>query len=423
MKLWLRQVLGGWVFWVGYRQLLSLRLSFLSMITLLSVVGVAIGVAVMIVVLSVMDGFEEELKEGLMATDVHIRIEAKENTPGKVAGVYPRSTFENLRLNLLKDPRIKDVWPVLATEAILKNGRRVKGAFVKGLDDHRMESFRSKLIEVGDDRLMFEQQGPRQIKLPKIYVGQELAVDMALIPGDRLTLISPTQTDDPFGKIPRVKRFAVAGIYQTGVQDQELQEVFVEESSVESFLKRRTVSSHLEVQVHDFDEAPKVAGDFERSYSGFYFKDWVDLNANLFFSLKLERFLMALALSVIVIVASFNIVTSLTMKVLEKKKEVSILKAMGATSQQVGRVFIAQGVLIGGVGVFFGILAGYFISLGLERYVLLPDIYYSRNLPVTYEPLYYAGVVVGALTIVLLACVYPSLRASKLEPLEGIRQG
>ena len=376
----------------------------------------------MIVVLSVMDGFETQLKQRLMSTDLHILIEPSAEVPGYQNGFVPTEAFFNSGLNkiLKNDPQVLDAAPVLATEAIVRTGTRVGGVVVRGLQTSHLNRLKEKLIEVGKPVLMKDEQGH---PLPEIFVGKELAYLMDLIPGDRVNLISPTETEGPLEAVPRLKRFAVAGIYETGNHDQEIESVFTAVKNVESFLRKRDVVSQWEVQVKDFEQAPAIAKRLSQTAPEFHVQDWMQMNSALFHSLRLERIAMFVVLVLTVIVASFNIVTTLTLMVLEKKKEISILKAMGARRDEIASIFIWEGLLIGGSGVILGCLLGALICwiLKTRDFIDLPDIYLDRTLPVSFVPSYYALIAVSAFVIVLIACLYPSKRAARLHPLEGIR--
>lgn len=224
--------------------------------------------------------------------------------------------------------------------------------------------------------------------------------------------------------VPRMKRFVVEGVYKTGHAEQELHTVFSPVRNVQAFLRRADVISQYEVTLKGFESAPALAGELRSILPGWDVQDWVQMNSHLFASLKLERFAMFTVLAFIVIVASFNIITTLTLMVLEKKKEIGILKAMGARNSQVGAVFLAQGLGIGLRGVAGGTALGLAICAFLKRYpiIQLPEVFYDRTLPVNFQPAVYLLIGVLALGIVLVACQYPSRRASKLPPLQGIRQ-
>ncbi len=413
-----------WTTWVGFRYLKSKKNSrFLSFITILSMLGVGLGVTAMIVVLSVMDGFEAELKKRLMASDLHVLVTPTPEVVGFDMGFAPKSSFASPEVlqYVEKNQDIVAFWPIVSTEAIFRVGRKVKGIVVKGVTEGRME----RLLTQVTDRVESKVDGKPASKLPGLFVGQELAYEMGVIPGDQVTLISPTETEGPMDSVPRLRRYHIQGIYRSGLPEQELQTIFATEGAVRSFLRKNDVISHWEISVRDFSRAPAIAGKLRELAPGFRIQDWIQLNSQLFSSLHRERIAMAVILAFIVVVASFNIVTTLTLLVLEKKREISIMKAMGARHGQVAAVFLAEGILIGAVGVGGGIVIGFILCLLLRRYefITLPEIYYDRTLPVTFDASYYAIVAVCALLIVLAACLYPSRRAAKLNPLDGIRFG
>lgn len=417
-----------WTRWVGTRYLKSKKNSrFLSFITFLSVLGVGVGVTAMIVVLSVMDGFEAEIKKRLMSTDLHILVKPTTLVQGFENGFAPKTALDQAQVaeKMKADHRVSSFWPIVSTEAIFRSGRKVTGVVLKGVTSERMVRLKSKITESADPQLLVQRDGADVLRLPGVFVGQELAYEMGLIPGDRVTLISPTETEGPVEGVPRLKKFVVEGIYHSGLPEQELHTVFAEDSSVRSFLRRSDVISEWEVTMHDFERAPEIAKEIRQMAPNFKIQDWVELNSHLFASLRLERMAMFVILAFIIVVASFNIVTTLTLMVLEKKKEISILKAMGARHSQVAAIFLSEGLLIGGLGIVGGTLLGFFLCSILRRYefITLPDIYYDRTLPVTFNSGYYLGVALCAWFIVLAACLYPSRRAARLNPLDGIRFG
>jgi lipoprotein-releasing system permease protein len=417
-----------WTSWVGLRYLKSKKNSrFLSFITLLSILGVMVGVTAMIVVLSVMDGFEAELKKRLMSSDLHVLITPTQRVDGFDAGFVPKTALNptGVAERLKGEKDVVSFWPIVSTEAILKSGRKVTGVVFKGITPERMERLKAQLTETADQQMLVTRDGAGTTRLQGVFIGQELAYEMGVIPGDQLTFISPTETEGPLESVPRLKRYVVEGVYHSGLPEQELHTVFAPEGAVRSFLRRQDAVSQWEITVKDFEKAPAIAKKVRALAPQFKVQDWVELNTHLFASLRLERVSMFVILAFIIIVASFNIVTTLTLMVLEKKREISILKAMGARHGQVAAIFLAEGILIGGVGVGGGIGLGGLLCSILKRYefIQLPDIYYDRTLPVTFDPRYYVGVAACALLIVLAACLYPSRRAARLNPLDGIRFG
>ena len=417
-----------WTGWIGLRYLKSKKNSkFLSFITILSIFGVGLGVTAMVVVLSVMDGFEAELKKRLMSSDLHILVTPSERVPSFEMGFVPKTSLDQPELQsyFKNHPNISSIWPIVSTEAILKLGKKVTGVVLKGVTPERLSRLKTQVVESAEPQMLVHHEGGETVHLSGIFVGQELAYELGALPGDVVTLISPTETEGPLESVPRLKDFVVEGIYHSGLPEQELHTVFSPAGSVRSFLRRADVLTQWEISVDRFDDAPKIAKDLQLLLPQFHVQDWVQLNSHLFASLKLERLAMSVILAFIVVVASFNIVTTLTLMVLEKKKDISILKAMGARHSQVAAIFLSEGILIGTVGIGGGLILSLALCGILKRYefISLPDVYYDRTLPVTFDPRYYLAVTLIAIFIVLMACLYPSRRAAKISPLEGIRFG
>jgi lipoprotein-releasing system permease protein len=417
-----------WTSRVGLRYLKSKKHSrFLSFITSISMVGVALGVTALVVVLSVMDGFEVQMRKRLMNQDLHLLITPKPESAGYDGGKIAAKRFDDSSLGkrLHASSEVREINPVLQTEAILRGGRKVSGVEIKGVEAPRLKELAKTLTESADSPLGAPDLGSEIGGLSRIFLGQSLADEMDLIPGEIVTLISPTETDGPFSTIPRLKRFLVAGVYHSGGPEQELHTVYAGMSAVRSFLRRAGVVSQWEVVLKDFNQAERMKASLQDVAGDFVVRDWMDLNAHLFASLRLERLAMFISLVFIVIVASFNIVTTLTLMVLEKKREISILKAMGARDPEIGAIFLAEGLLIGGVGTAAGMFLGFAICFSLRRwqFVQLPDVYFDRTLPVSFLPQYYVLIATSAILIVLCASVYPSLRAARTDPLRGIRFG
>jgi lipoprotein-releasing system permease protein len=401
-----------WTYWIGWRYLKSKKNSnFLNFITLLSIGGIALGVASMIIVLSVMDGFQSELKKRMMASNLHILIESRAE---KIQDIWiPHDAIDLDKIK--KNPSLQGVfegfWSVISTEAILKVGRKVAGIQLKGISKEHLSDLKKQMKEMS---VLSEGQ---------IYVGKELAYELALVPEDHGILISPTETEGPLEGIPHFKKFQIGGIYETGLAEQELHVVFAEERMVESFLRRSGVVSHWEIKLKKFDRAHEIALVLQKMFPEFQIRDWMQLNSHLFASLRTERLCMFLLLTFIVIVASFNIVTTLTLMVFEKKKEIAILKIMGTRNKEVASIFLSEGIFIGSSGIVIGVLFASLVCFFLKRssFISLPDIFYDRTLPVTFNPWYYVLVPLCTMLIILCTCQYPSKRAFQLKPLEGIR--
>lgn len=401
---------------VGFRYLTSKKSSrFLSVITAISIGGVGVGVLTMVVTLSVMSGFEAELKKRLFAAETHVLVENNEG--------YFKSSPQLLEEIRVAAPDVKAVYPVLQTEAILRSGkRRVTGSIIKGVDRQQLEWLKTKVVEWAPSEILDNEGAGTS----RIFMGAEMAFDMGVTPGDFLTMVSPVEAEGPFGAVPRVKRFIVEGIYNTGVPEQELHVAFAAVEDVESFLRMSGVLNAIEVRVASLDDAPESAAAIRSKLgSSFLVRSWQELNAHLFQSLKLERTAMFCILIFIVIVASFNIVSTLTMMVLEKKRSLSILRAMGATKKQIASIFLWEGLAIGLFGVIGGTTLGLAICFALKSYPIieLPEYFYDRTLPVIIHAPSIALVAGAAMVVVLLGAVMPARKASELTPIQGIREG
>ncbi len=389
--------------------------SFLSIITAISVGGVAVGVLTMIVTLSVMSGFEQELKKRLFSAETHVLIEGNDG--------FFKSDEALLKSIESVSPNIEKVYPVLQTEVILRSGKKVNGSILKGVGTSQFDWLQKHVVEWAAKELVDE---ATKGGTARVFLGSELAYDMGIMPGDMVTAVSPVESEGPFGAVPRVKRFMVEGIYKTGVPEQELHVVFAASRDVESFLKQEGILSQIEVRVKSLEDAPQVATLLNARLAGKYLvRPWQELNAHLFQSLRLERTAMFCILIFIVIVASFNIISTLTMMVLEKKRSLSILRAMGATRSQIGAIFIWEGLAIAIVGILTGGGIGVGICVALSKYPLieLPEFYYDRTLPVVVDPTSIAVICASALIIALLGAVLPARKASEVTPIQGIREG
>jgi lipoprotein-releasing system permease protein len=405
--------MSGFSSYIGLRYLRSKKSNaFLSLITFLSIAGVTLGVSTLIVILSVMDGFEGALKSRLAQGEFHI-LATRAAEAGEAYFEFPAERVSKL---YSLSPDVLSVNPVLGTEAILRAGKKVAGMSIRGVAESHMSVLAKSLIEAVD--------GPKVLSREGLWLGKELAYQLAVLPGDKVQVISPTETEGPMESVPRVRVFRVDGIFSSGIPEKDLHTVYGSLEAVQEFLGTPGKVNRLEITVKDFDNSEQ-SGGLVREEMGpdFLVKDWNQLNAHLFASLKLERITMFVILTMIILVASFNIVTSLKMTVTEKRKEIAILQAMGATQRQIGRIFLVQGAVIGNIGTVLGLVIGLGLALFLRSHpiVELPDIFYDRSLPVKISPVFVAIVVIVAFGIVLLAAYFPARSAAKQAPLEGIR--
>jgi len=428
-----------------------------SAITAISVVGVTIGVAALIIVLSVMAGFEIDLRDKILGSNAHIVVlRYGQNVEDYKAAVETVDGIDG----------IDGVAPFIYTEMMIRSASGASGVILKGVDPARA----GEVIDLVDNIVM----GPDGVKPttteekqavidalvdgrpdadgapegaegepengevvaapgvppaaapPGILIGEELATDLRVFVGDKVHIINPIGGGSgPFGApVPDVQPFRVAGIFYSGMYEYDTKWTYVAIPDAQDFLKMGDAVTGIEVTVHDIYGVDDISLDIEEQLRyPFYTRHWKNLNRNLFSALKLEKLVMGVILSLIVTVASLNIVGTLILVVLTRGREIAIMKAMGATAEQVRAIFMLEGLIIGLVGGIVGSGLGLLGSWGLKRYKwpLDTDVYYLDTLPVVVEPTAVVTVAVVAVAICFLATLYPASRAASLDPVEGLR--
>lgn len=389
------------------------------MITVLSTAGIMIGVMTLIVVIAVMSGAESDLKTRIAGIDSHIII-MRYNGP--FADYHTAlKTIDNF-----KD--IKSASPFVYSQMMLRSASGASGVIVRGIDPHLSQmvikdvesrSIRSCLIHTG--------KNSSKDMLPGIILGRELAKNLKVTKGDRVYLISAGTTNSSMTHMPGMRPFEVAGIFASGMFEYDKSLVYLHITDAQKLLGMNDSVTGIEASVTDIFKAGDIAEKIVKTLGFPYWaRDWKAMNKNLFISLKLQKAVMFIILALIVLVAAFNITAALIMMVMEKTRDISILKAMGATSQSIQKIFVFKGMLIGLAGTFFGTGLGLCVCTLLKRYkfIELPnDVYYFSTLPVQLEPL--DLFIIGTVTMVicLLATLYPAIYASRMNPVEGIRYG
>lgn len=386
---------------------------FISLITVISVVGVAVGVMALICVLGVMTGFTNEFRAKILGVNSHIVIQKYGDTI---------NNYSELREQLLKKPSIIGATPYLYTQAMITAGEGGTGAILRGIDP----ATASTVISIGDHMLegsLKDLETPAG-KVPGIVVGVDLAEQLHLRMGDRVRLISPSGPLTPMGVIPRMKPCRVVGVFETGIYEYDSALIYVSLETARKFLDIDKGVHGIELRLADIYQADRVARDIEKELGLSYVaKDWIRLNKNLFSALRLEKTALSIIVALIVLVAAFNIVSTLIMVVMEKARDIAILKSMGATSGSIMRIFIYEGLVIGLTGTVLGVLGGLGISELLSRYkfIKLPDVYPMTTLPVQVLPLDVVMIASAAVVITFVATLYPSWQASRVEPAEALR--
>ena len=406
---------------------------FVSIITFISVFGIFLGVAALIIVLAVMNGFEEDLRSKILGIRSHIEV---------TADMSPMKNYPDVRREIDRIPGVVASTPFIYTEAMIRSQNGVTGVIIRGMDTESAP----RVINLGKIR-----QGsvghldriPEAVrrKLPAadrelagILIGREMARNLGIFLHDPITIISPAGgIATPMGMVPRMKKFVVVGIYESGFYEYDSKLAFLSLTSCQDFLEMGDAVSGIDIVVRDIYKADVIARQIQNRLGfPFYAQNWMQMNKNLFSALKLEKRVMFIILSLIVLVAAFNIISALIMIVMEKNKDIAILKTMGATRLGIMRIFIYQGLIVGAIGTVLGCLAGLLVAFNLEaisRFVeklfgfkILPgDVYYLSELPSQVNFGDVGIIVVGTMLISFLSTIYPSWRASRLDPAEALR--
>ena len=409
---------------IGLRYLKAKRKqTFISANTFISVAGIFLGVAALIIVLAVMNGFEIELRDKILGINSHIIL--MEYDGGMRDHVEVMKKLESI------DGVVAST-PFIYGQAMLKNEGKVTGAVLRGMSTETSDG----VINLGKmkegDIASLSGEGNRT-GLPGVVIGKELAQNLGLALFDTVEILLPMGISTPMGVVPKIKEFGVVGVFDSGSYEYDSTLVFLSLENCKKFLNMKDEVTGIEIKVDDIYRAGKIAKSIEQKLGYPYWaRSWMEMNKNLFSALKLEKRVMFIILSLIVLVAAFNIITTLIMTVMEKAKDIAILKSMGATARSIMKIFMIEGMIIGATGTALGCLTGITIALNLERigrfvenlfgFKILPkDVYYLSDLPsqVNYGDV--AAIALVAMLICFLAAIYPSWRASQLDPAEALR--
>ena len=388
--------------------------AFISVITVISVLGVMIGVMALVVVLSVMNGFRADLMSKILGVKSHLLVLSYEgafNDYKRVAG----------RVGQVEGAVATT--PFIHSQVMVNRSGNVSGAILRGVHPETAGNVLSIEGMIKDGSLSSLESS--WDGLPTIIIGSELSKQLGAYPGDILNMISPEGKLTPMGRVPNSQKYKVAAVFDSGMYEYDASMVFVSLKEAQAFLGFGDRVSGLEVRVKDVYRSDKVGIKIQNALGNPYWtKDWKVMNRSLFSALKLEKFAMFVILTMIVLVGALNIISTLVMVVMEKTRDVSILRAMGASAKSIMTIFMVQGLLVGLVGTLAGLASGLGICHLLARYkfISLPsDVYYITTLPVRVEFWDVCLVSLSAVVISFLATIYPSWHASKLNPVEAIR--
>ena len=408
-------------FWIALRYTnLKNTNQFISFISLTSIIGITLGVMALIIVLSVMNGFQDELKSRILSVTSHIEI----TKPGKDLNNW-QQTKETIANNM----DIKGVSPYVADQAMISVGKRNRGVMVRGIFpeiEKDVNDINSK-ISSGAYRLNAGQYN--------ILIGVDLARYLGVSVGDKIAMISSKSNFSAAGIMPRLKRFNISGIFDSGMYEYDGGLVLINLKDAQTFFKTNNNVSGLRLELNEIDDTETISGYLKNifSYDPFiYVSDWRAQHANLFAAIKLEKKVMFIILTLIIAVAAFNIVSTLVMGVTEKRSDIAILRTIGVNQKSIMYIFIAQGFIIGALGTLLGIIFGVAISLNISTIVpfieglfntefLAKDIYLISTVPskVIIADIYRIGLM--GLTLSLVASIYPSYKASKTDPATALK--
>ena len=388
--------------------------AFISVITVISVVGVMMGVMALIVVLSVMNGFREDLMGKILGVNSHLVVLSYE-------GAF--LDYDRIAKETGTVEGVVAATPFIYSQVMVNSQGSVSGSVMRGIDT----STAGKVIAI--DRMI--KRGTLQSLdtlhdgLPAIIMGKELARMLAVQPGDTVTVVSPMGKLTPVGRVPQNRKFKITAIFESGMYEYDATMGYVSLKEAQDFLGLDNRATGVEARVADIYKADQIAAVVTKKLGYPYWaKDWKQMNRSLVSALKLEKIAMFVILIMIVLVGALNIISTLVMVVMEKNRDVAILRAMGATQKSIMTVFMIQGVLVGVVGTLVGLGAGLGLCHLLAKYkfIELPsDVYYISTLPVRVEMMDVVLVIVAALVISFLATLYPSRHASRLNPVESLR--
>lgn len=404
---------------------------FISLITFLAVAGVMVGVMALVVVIAVMSGAENQFRKQILGLEPHILVM---NYKGSYDNYGP------LVASLTDNPHIKEVSPILFGQAMIRTSHSFAGVMVRGITPENgsplIKGFTPVQLEealgshpktgLKTNAKLAAIPDAKTVTLPGIILGKELANSVGVIKGDTVILMSPKSFISPMGQIPSMKRFIVKGTFESGMSEYDSMLAYVHLSQAQQLVSAKDKISAIGIWVDDVFKVKQIREEYFNSIEyPFYIRDWMDINQSLFSALKLEKTAMFIILTLIILVAAFNIASALIMMVMEKSKDIAVLKAMGATHSIIRRIFIIKGMIIGIFGTFLGTFFGVIVCFLLKKYdfIQLPDAYPFSTLPVQLETMDVLIISGSAILICFLSTLYPSYKASKMDPVEAIRYG
>jgi lipoprotein-releasing system permease protein len=395
------------------------RTHFISFISLVSMLGIALGIAALITVMSVMNGFEKEIRARILGAAAHVQV---------LGGDRGLSDWESVAAAVKKHPDVVSVAPFVQAQGLLSTGSAVRGVFVRGIVPEREDQVAdfSKHMKAGD--LASLQPGGFGI-----VIGVGIARALGLRVGDKVTLISPQGQVTPAGLMPRLKQFTVTGIFALDHNEFDSALALVRMEDAQALYRFEGAVSGVRLKVRNVDAAPRISAELTRLLPAEAFvTDWTKQNVNYFRAIQIEKRMMFIILTLIIAVAAFNLVSTLVMVVTDKHPDIAILRTLGASPASVMKIFVVQGAVIGVIGTLIGVVAGVLLALNVETVVpaierafnfeiLSREVYYISELPSDLHWRDVWSVAAVSLVLAFVATVYPSWRAARVNPAEALR--
>jgi lipoprotein-releasing system permease protein len=415
---------------MSYEWLISLRFlkakrkqAFISLISVITMAGIALGVCALIVILSVMNGFQKDWRDRILGVTAHIMV---------LSHLGPLADYEEAAEKVSRVKGVKATTPYIYSQAMVNHQGRVSGVVLRGIEPLSAarattlaESLAGREPKVLNRSFMDPRPEYKGQELQAIVLGRELANSLGAGIGSVVRLVSPFGRMTPAGRSAQARDFLVADLFHSGMYEYDAGMVLLSLEAAQSFLLLGRSVTGIEVRLDDIYAAKEVGRRIKAEMGrSFWTRDWMELNRNLFAALKLEKAAMFVILALIVLVAAFNIISTLIMTVMEKTKDIGILKSIGATSSSIRKIFVLQGLIIGVVGTSFGLGLGLVLCELLRRYkfIQLPaDVYYITTMPVRVEVLDVLIITSASVAISFLATLYPSQQGAKLSPTEVLR--
>jgi lipoprotein-releasing system permease protein len=406
----------GFAWFISRRYLrLGQKQAFISLMSLLSIIGVAVGVMALVVVIGVMAGFEADLRDRLLAMQAHITLTPRADMDDGQTGVRGVEQIEG----------VVAATAFIESQVMLRSATGSTGALLRGVEPDKAAAVVGDQVDFSV--LSRSSSDAAQPQVPGILLGKELATLLGVVAGDRVFLVAPGGMLSPVGHVPAMRPFQVVATFASGVYEYDGAIAFVTLADARHVLRLGDRITGIQVRVADIYMADRVGQAIGSSLGPDWdVRSWTSTNRSLFSALKLEKAVMFIILALIVSVAALNIASALIMTVMEKAKDIAILKAIGASDQTIGRIFMGNGLAIGIFGILIGTGLGLALCTLLSHFDLirLPgDVYYITRLPVRLKALDVAAIAVAAVLICLGATIYPARQAAQLNPLETIRRG